>query len=85
MAVMLIMEPLLPRKLRRRAKVVRHSGVYLGVRLGSMVLAFVLAWLAGFNMIMDTVPELSWLKIVIFLVGFGIFLVLLVRMALARA
>ncbi len=85
MATMLIIEPLLPRKLRRWTKVVRHSGVYKVVRLSSMIPAFILGWLAGFTMIIDTVPELSWLITVVFFVGLGIFLVLVVRMALARA
>ena len=85
MATMLTMEPLLPCKLRRRTKLVRHSGVYRGVLLGSMIPAFVLGWLAGFNMIIDTVPELSWLISVVFFVGFGIFIVLVVRMVLGRA
>ena len=35
-------------------------------------------------MISDAVPELSWLTTLIAYMGFGIFLVLLVRIALAR-
>ena len=79
MAVMLVMEPLLPHKLRRWTRVFRYSGWYQGVRLGSIVPGFVLGWITGFTMIITTVPELWWLINAIFFIGFGIFLVLLVR------
>ena len=83
-SVLILIEPLLPSELHRWTKAARTS--YLGqyLRQFSMWLAFILGWLAGLNMISDAVPELSWLTTLIAYMGFGIFLVLLVRIALAR-
>ena len=82
-SVLILIEPLLPSELHRWTKAARTSypGQYL--RQFSMWLAFILGWLAGFNMISDVVPELSWLTAVIGYMGIGIFLVLLVKIALA--
>ena len=80
---MILIEPLLPYRMRIKAKDLRCSNVYKYVRGWSMFVAFTLGWLGGFTLIISTFPELSWMIMLIFFMGFGISMMLLVRIPLA--
>lgn len=82
-SITIFVEPLLPSKMSAWTDNSRQSGWYQILRRSSMWFAFIFAWVAGLQMLSDTVPELSWLIAVIAYVGFGIFLVLGVRIVLA--
>ena len=85
LSIIIFVEPLLPSRMSTWTKNFRRSSGYgyQYLRRWSMFIAFILGWLAGFTMITNAVPELSWLTAVIGYMGIGIFLVLLVRISLA--
>ena len=82
-SIIIFIEPLLPFRVGTRTKNFRYSSGYQYLRRWITFITFILGWLTGFTMIIDTMPELSWLPIVIFVIGSGIFLVLWVRLVLA--
>ena len=80
----ILIAPLLPSKMRTWTENSRSSGWYQILRQFSMLFAFILGWFAGLNLLNDKLSEFSWLTTLIAYMGFGIFLMLGVRIALAR-
>ena len=83
-SVLILIDPLLPSKMSTLTKAFRRSSWYQILRQFGMLFAFILGWFAGLNILIDKLPELSWLTTLIAYMGFGIFLMLGVRIALAR-
>ena len=82
-SIIILIDPLLPSKISTWTENSRSAGWYQILRRWSMLFAFILGWLAGLNHLIDKLPELSWLTTLIAYMGFGIFLMLMVRIALA--
>lgn len=82
MSVMLLIEPLLPPKLHTWVKSGRISYPVQYLRGLSILIAFIVGWPAGLNILGDKLADLWWVRTVIVFTGIGISLVLLVRVAL---
>ena len=81
-SVLVLIEPLLPHKIRKRTKNARRSSSGQILRGISVFFAFVLGMTAGFNLLVDKVPSLSWLISSVFYVGFVIFVVMEIKLIL---
>ena len=81
-SVMVLIEPLLPSKIRKWTKNTRSS--YLGqyIRRISVLTAFILGLTTGFGLLVEKTPAHSWLISGVFYVGFLIFLVMAIKLAL---
>ena len=81
-SLMILIEPLLPSKVRKWTKDARGS--YLGqyIRRISVLTAFILGLTTGFGLLVEKAPDLSWLINGVFYVGFLIFLVMVIKLAL---
>ena len=82
-SIIILIDPLLPSKMSTWTECFRRSSWYQFLRQFSMLFAFILGWFAGLNLLIDKLPEFSWLTTLIAYMGFGIFLMLGVRIALA--
>ena len=79
-SVVVLVEPLLPSKIRRRTIAIRRSGSGQYFRRFSVLLAFVLGMATGFGLLSEKAPALSWLTDSVVYVGFLIFIVMVVKM-----
>ena len=78
-AVVLI-EPVLPSKMRKWTKDTRHSALGQYIRLIGVLFAFILGLMSGVSLLLDKVPTFSWLIVPLVCVGFAIFLLLVIRL-----
>ena len=81
-SVVVLIEPLLPHRIRTWTKAARRSSSGQILRGISVFFAFVLGMTAGFSLLVDKVPTLSWLVSSVFYVGFVIFIVMEVKLIL---
>ena len=79
-SVVVLVEPLLPRKIRTWTKATRCSSLGQLVRGISVFFAFVLGMTSGFSLLLDKVPTFSWLISSVFYVGFVIFVVMEIKL-----
>lgn len=79
-SVIVLIEPLLPSQLRERTICARRSGPGQHFRRLSVWFAFTFGLLAGFGILVDKAPTLSWLIGPVFYVGFVIFIVMGIKM-----
>ena len=79
-SVVVLMEPLLPCKARTWTKAIRCSSPSQYIRRISVFFAFVLGMAAGFSLLIDKVPTLSWLIVSVAYLGFLIFVVMGVKL-----
>lgn len=79
-SVIVLIEPVLPSQLRERTIAARHSGPGQYFRRLSVWFAFILGLLAGFGLLVDKAPTLSWLIGPVFYLGFVIFIVMGIKM-----
>ena len=84
-SVVVLVEPLLPRKLRTWTKEARSSPFGQYLRSISVFFAFVLGMLAGFSLLVDKVPTMSWLIESVAYVGFLIFVLLGIKLFVLTA
>ena len=80
-AVVLI-EPLLPCKIRTRTKAIRSSSFGHLIRGISVFVAFVLGMAAGFTLLVDKGPTYPWLITSVICLGFVIFVVMEIKLIL---
>ncbi len=81
-SVLVLIEPLLPYKIRKWTKNARRSSSGRIIRGISVFFAFILGMAAGFNILVDKVPTLSWLISSVFYIGFVIFVVMEIKLIL---
>lgn len=81
-SVLLLIEPLLPSKLRRWTQNMRQSFLWNYIYRLSVLTAFILGLLAGLNVLTEKLPNFSWLITSVVYVGFAIFLVMLSKLIL---
>ena len=80
-SLVVLVEPLLPCKLRRWEKAVRRSPQGQFLRGISVLFAFALGMVTGFSLLAEKVPTISWLIDPVAYVGFLIFIVMGIRLA----
>lgn len=81
-SVVVLVEPLLPAKVRARTKAVRLSGAGLYFRRLSVLFAFILGMVTGFGLLVEKVPTYSWMASSVVYVGFVIFIVMGINVVL---
>ena len=81
-SVMVLIEPLLPSVMRKRMKCTRHSYIGQYIRRISILTAFILGLTTGLGLLAENAPAFSWLVEWVSYVGFVIFLVMAVKLAL---
>ena len=79
-SVVVLIEPLLPSKMRDRTKTARHSYIGQFIRRIGVWVAFALGLTTGFSLLVETIPTLSWLIVGVFYAGFVIFIVMGVKL-----
>ena len=80
-SLVVLVEPLLPCKIRRWEKAVRRSPQGQFLRGISVLFAFALGMVTGFSLLAEKVPTISWLIDPVAYVGFLIFIVMGIRLA----
>ncbi len=79
-SVLVLIEPLLPQRIRELTTDARRSPSGQILRGTSVFFAFLLGMTAGVNLLVDKVPTLSWLIGSVFYVGFLIFVVMEIKL-----
>ena len=79
-SVVVLIEPLLPCRIRSWTKGARTSSIGQYLRLLSVFFAFVLGMTAGFSLLADKVPTMSWLIASVAYVGFLIFVLMGIKL-----
>ena len=79
-SVVVLIEPVLPSKMRGWTKAIRCSGSGQYFRRFSILVAFILGMAAGFGILNEKVPTFSWLTGSVVYLGFVIFIVMAVKM-----
>ena len=81
-SVSILVEPLLPCKLRKRMECARHSCFGQYIRHLSMLFAFILGLTSGFNLLSEKLPTYSWLTSSATWVGIVILFVMFIKLTL---
>ena len=81
-SVTVLVEPVLPSQFRERTIAARRSGLGQHFCRLSVWFAFILGLMAGFGLLVDKAPTLSWLIGPVFYLGFVIFIVMGIKMVL---
>ena len=81
-SVVVLIEPLLPSRAQSWTKEARTSLFGQCLRGISVFFAFVLGMLAGFSLLVDKVPTMSWLIASVAYVGFLVFVILGIKIAM---
>ena len=81
-SVVVLVEPLLPCKIRTWTKATRCSSFGQILQGISVFFAFVLGMTSGFSLLVDKVPTFSWLIGSVFYVGFVIFVVMEIKLVI---
>ena len=84
-SVLVLIEPVLPSKMRKWTKDTRHSPLGRSIRLIGVLFAFILGLTSGFGLLLDKVPTFAWLIVPVIYVGFAIFLILWIRLIILLA
>ncbi len=84
-SVLVLIEPLLPCRIRSWTKGARTSSFGQYLRGISVFFAFILGMVAGFSLIVDKVPTMSWLIASVAYVGFLIFVLLGIKLFVLTA
>ena len=82
-SVVVIVEPLFPCKVRAWTKRFRTSSCGQYLRGLSVFFAFALGMVAGFGLLVDKVPTMSWLIALVLYVGFLIFVLLGIKLVVS--
>ncbi|MDE2838703.1 MAG: hypothetical protein OXL97_14545 [Chloroflexota bacterium] len=80
LSVLVLVEPLLPCRIRSWTKGARTSSAGQYLRLLSVFFAFVFGMLAGISLLADKVPTMSWLIESVVFVGFFIFVLMGIKL-----
>ena len=81
-SVSLLIEPLLPSKLRGWTKQMRQSVLWKYIYRLSVLTAFIMGLFAGLNVLTEKLPNFSWLITSVAYVGFAIFLAMSIKLIL---
>ena len=79
-SIVVLIEPLLPRKVRTCTKGARSSPSGQCFRGMSVFFAFALGMVTGLNLLVDKVPAMSWLIVLVLFGGFLIFVILGIKL-----
>ena len=82
-SVVVLVEPVLPCKMSRWTRRVRQSASGRLFRYLGIFFAFILGWTSGIGLLADKVPSFSWLIVSVVLVGFVIFVLMMIKLFLS--
>lgn len=82
-SVAVLIEPLLPCKMSKWTRGVRQSALGRLIHYLSIFFAFILGWTSGIGLLVDKVPSFSWLIVPVVLVGFVIFVLMMIKLFLS--
>ena len=82
-SVVILAEPVLPSKIRTWTKGVRTCSLGQYLRGISILFAFILGMAAGFSLLRDNVPTMSWIMEPVAYVGFSIFVLLGIKLVVS--
>ena len=82
-SVVVLIEPVLPCKMSRWTRRARQSAWGRLIRYLGIFFAFLLGWTSGLGLLADKVPSFSWLIVPVVLVGFAIFVLMMVKLFLS--
>ena len=81
-SALLLIEPLLPSKLRGWTKDMRQSFFWKYIYRLSVLTAFIMGLFAGLNVLTEKLPNFSWLTTSVVYVGLAIFFLMLIKLFL---
>ena len=81
-SAVVIIEPVLPSRMSTWTRSVRQSAIGRSIRYMGIFFGFILGWTSGIVLLAEKVPSFSWLIVPVVLVGFVIFVLMMIKLFL---